>query len=191
MPDDTTVPLWDEDLRTAVLNLRVIVGALMAGCLVFLGIAVFAVESPVDADRPAVLTWVGLAVAAWAVVARLVVPRFIVAAARKRIVREAPPAQGGAVQDAGREADRDRARLVQDLAAVYRTKTIASAAVFEGATFMLTVSYLIERSPVSLGSALALIVVLAAHLPTRSGVVRWMERQLRLVEEERQLGWRE
>ncbi len=190
MPDDTRVPLWDDDLRTTVLNLRIIVGALIAGCLIFLGIAAFAVDFPVDADRPAVLTWVGLAVAAWAVLARLVVPRFMVAAARKRIVREAPPTQGDAVQDEGREADRDRERLIQDLAAVYRTQTIASAAVLEGAAFMLTVSYMIERSPVCVGVALALIVVLAAHLPTRAGVVRWMERQLRLIEEERQLGWR-
>jgi hypothetical protein len=66
-------------------------------------------------------------------------------------------------------------------------KTIFAAAVLEGAAILLLIAHLVEDSPLSLGVAIVLIVVLAAHFPTESRVDGWIEDQTRLLDEERQV----
>ena len=72
------------------------------------------------------------------------------------------------------------------LAFVYQTKTIIAGALLEGCAFFLLVVHMIEGSPISLGAALALILALAMLMPTRGRIVRWIENQLELLEQERQ-----
>jgi hypothetical protein len=48
--------------------------------------------------------------------------------------------------------------------------------------------YAVARSPIVLIVAIALIVCVAAHFPTRSKVFAWIEDQLLLIEQERQSG---
>jgi hypothetical protein len=62
------------------------------------------------------------------------------------------------------------------------------AAIIEGATFLMLIAYMTERFTPVLAIAVVLIVAIAAHMPTRSGVVHWIEDQLRLVDEERSMG---
>ena len=71
---------------------------------------------------------------------------------------------------------------------VFQTRTIVAGALLEGTAFFALITYMIERSPLALTLAVLLILGVAVHFPTRSGVIRWIEDQLRLVERERQFG---
>ena len=65
---------------------------------------------------------------------------------------------------------------------------IVSAACLEGAAFFLLIAYMLERSPWALAAAFALILGVAAHFPTRQRVSDFIQRQMSLIEEERQFG---
>ena len=71
--------------------------------------------------------------------------------------------------------------------AFYQTRMIVGAALLEGPAFFLLIAYLIERSPWSLAAAIFMILGVAAHFPTEQRVAEWVEQQMSLLEEERQL----
>ncbi|HVX60236.1 MAG TPA: hypothetical protein VHC19_06540, partial [Pirellulales bacterium] len=62
-----------------------------------------------------------------------------------------------------------------------------AVAILEGAAFFLVVAYQLERNPLALAVAIPLIIVIAAHFPTPARVAEWVERQLRRLDEDRQL----
>jgi len=70
---------------------------------------------------------------------------------------------------------------------VYMTKTIIGAALLEGAAFFAIIGYMLDNSPVELVCAVVLIVGTAAHFPTVDRVCRWIESQMRLIDEQRQM----
>ena len=167
-----------------VRTLQIIVAAMVAGCCAFMAVLLVVVGVPGNPPRTSDVAYVMLAVAAAMVLARVIVPRIVVAQARRKI-REGtwtapksnlPAAFGDTVwqnSDAGK------------LAIVLMTQTIVAAAILEGATFLLLVTYLIEHSPLCLGLAVVLLVALAAHFPTVSSCSTWIDEQLRLLDEER------
>jgi len=61
------------------------------------------------------------------------------------------------------------------------------AAILEGATFFLIIVYMMERSPLMLTCAVALVVVVAAHFPTVDRVSDWITDRLYRIDEERQM----
>ena len=63
---------------------------------------------------------------------------------------------------------------------------IVSAAMFEGTAFFLIIAYMLERSPWALAAAIALILGIAADFPTQRRVSDFIERQLSIMEQERQ-----
>src|SRR5262249_30668997 len=69
---------------------------------------------------------------------------------------------------------------------VYQTTTILALAPLEGAVFFCLIAHLLEGSPLSLGGAVAVLVVMLLYFPTRSGVEAWVVRQQELMEQERQ-----
>jgi hypothetical protein len=134
------------------------------------------------------LTYVALAFLAAAIVARCVVPGVIVRAGRRNIARGAFPLSDarGAAQESSRTA-LERMGDAGKLLTLFQTKTILGAALFEGVAFFMLIAYMVERCTPILAVAIGLILAIAAHMPTRSGVVHWIEDQLRLVDEERSL----
>ena len=46
----------------------------------------------------------------------------------------------------------------------------------------------LSRNPMYLGLAAALIIGVTLHMPTKSSLVEWIERQLRIIEEQRKFG---
>jgi len=74
------------------------------------------------------------------------------------------------------------------LLGLYQTRTVIASAMLEGVAFLAIIVYLLTQSIVGLAIAVVMIVGLALHIPTRSGVVHWIEDQLQLIEEQRRLG---
>ena len=69
-----------------------------------------------------------------------------------------------------------------------QSRTIVAAALLESPGFFWGIIHLLTHSPLSLIAAILLILGVAAHFPTRSRVIHWIENQLRLVDEERRFG---
>jgi hypothetical protein len=183
---------WQEQVSKRVWVLQIIVAALVAGCVFFLVIVLVSHGSAVGGaigDGLTPLAWFALSFLALMAVTRVVVPAAIVRHGRRTIARgtfslsraRQLPLQG----------DREELEQMGDagrLFVLYQTKTIVGAALIEGVAFFMMIAYLAERQALALGIAIALILAVAAHMPTRTGVVHWIEDQLRLVEEERSLG---
>ena len=185
-----------DDFRAALPSmvrvLQIIVVALAAGCVVFLVVAhQTGLADGADAagnDQSAFLELFALAFLAVAGIARLIVPRVVVAASLRKIVDQkwqlsptSGPGDGG--QQNLIEQHGDAARLWF----VYMTKTIVGVAILEGATFFLIIVYMLGRSSLMATCAIALMVVVAAHFPTVDRVSNWIADRLRRVDEERQM----
>lgn len=179
---------WQDRIGPMVRVQQIIVGAQILGALVFL---VFAVAMRMRGDLLAMpaqwpLTYVLVAFAAMVMLARLVVPSIMVARGRRSIGRGERPSLHRAPQaiveffaEAG-----DAAAMTFLL----QTSTIVSTALLEGVAFFGLIVYLLEGSVLALGIAVAMILGIACHFPTRSRVVAWVERQLATMEQERQFG---
>lgn len=183
---------WRPRVAKFVWPLQIIVAALAAGSLAFLIVVLVVAGSGLgDAGHqdPWMITWVALAFLTVAIVARTVVPSAIVRQGRKKIAQgtfQLPQAR-----QTSQQPSLDILAQMGDpgkLLVLYQIKTIVGGALLEGVAFFLLIAYMIERQTAALGLAAALIVAIALHMPTRSGVVQWIEDQLRLVDEERAMG---
>jgi len=185
---------WRERIAKLVRIPQIIVAALVAGCVFFLVVVLLVPGGPGpaaggDAARPQpVLTWIGLVFVATIAIVRAVVPTVMVRNGRRRIAQgtfQPPQARVKSHQKAQQQLEEmgDAGQLF----GLYLIKTIIGAALPEGATFLMLIAFMTERQTLALGVAVALILAVAAHLPTRTGVIHWIEDQLRLVEAERSL----
>jgi len=179
---------WEEQVAGYVKILQVIVGALAAGCVFFLAIVLVVGPGAGNAADPRslMLSCVAAAFLGAASGARSVVPGFLVRAGRKNIARGTFPAGQAAVQGESQQTPSPERDAVM-LFTLFQAKTIAGAAILEGTTFFVLIAYMVERFAPLLAVAVVLILLIAAHMPTRSRVVGWIENQLRLVDEERSL----
>lgn len=170
---------------------QIIVGTLVTGALVFLVIAYVLGGQRVEAgqDGQPIVTYTAVAFAVMALLARLIAANAICARNRQRIIDrtwQAPQPPQYAQDAEGRSAKfLDETGDAGKLFCIFQTKTIVSTALLEGAAFMGAVTYLIEANRIALIVAVAMIVAVAVHFPSRSGVVRWIEGQLRIIEEQR------
>jgi hypothetical protein len=182
---------WQEQVSKRVWVLQVIVAALVAGCVFFLAVTLI-VPGPgaerAGEGRPLQVTWIALAFLAVMLVARCVFPTIVVRKGRRQIARgtfSLPQTREAPLQ--GPREELEQMGDAGPLFMLYQTKTIIGAAMIEGITFFMLIAYLVERQAVVLGIAVALILAIAAHMPTRTAVIHWIEDQLRFVEEERGL----
>jgi hypothetical protein len=76
---------------------------------------------------------------------------------------------------------------VAPLAAIYQTRTIIGAAMLEGAAFLGCVAYLLEHQQLVLVVAGALLLMIARHFTTASGLESWIENELATIQQMRQL----
>ena len=162
-------PQADPDRRKMVLTSQIIVAALFAGCLFFLLIVLMIGQGKLGSwdlglDKP--LTSVGLVVAFGILAARIIVPGVITAQMLRQLARRD-----------SKEPD------WKDLFGVYQTTLIIKAAMLEGATFLLVITYMVEHSPWSLALAVVFLLLLLMHMPTPLRVDDWIERQSVAVRE--------
>jgi len=180
---------WQEEIGERVWLVQVVVGGLLAGCLVFLGAATLLVEfgmTPAKAGESMVLTWLAVVVAFGAVGARLLVPSFIIASNRQAILQGTGSLMQASSRDASVNQLLQRTGDAGRLWLGFLAKTILSSAIVEGATFFCLVAYWVDQSPLSLGLAIAFLIGLACQFPTRAGVIRWVQEQLDLLAQLRQ-----
>lgn len=164
--------------------LQIIVTAVTLGPLVYLGV-VLSTAPPRNAAAGvggASLTQIAygltaVAVAAWFSVLPLTARRF-----RRQIA-------AGTWPPLSQAADRLATPLsdAAKLCALYTMRTIIAVAILEGATFLLVLAYQQQREPTALGGAVGLMIMIAAHLPTRGRVAEWINRQSDRLNEDRQM----
>jgi hypothetical protein len=172
---------WQDELGPVLPQLQIIVGALVAGCVFFLVVALLVSRGMAAGGDPPLVSYIAIGSAVMAVLARVALPRTIVAAGRRKILGEAG-------HDAARGDRLDRSAAAARLLQLLPTATIVACALLEGATFFLLVAYLIEQWLPALVTAVAMIFLLVLHIPTRSRVIHWIDDQLAVLEQERQLG---
>ncbi len=175
---------WQEAFGPVLRAAQIIVGAMTAGALAFLAIAVYVRWGRAPAAGPPVLTWVAIGAGAAMLAARMILPPMIVAQRRAALARgrlELPLRYGSPVFDEFLEKSGDAGVLW----VVYQANLLIAAAPLEGAAFFALVAYLVEGSPWALGAAAVLIATLARMIPTRETVFAWMDDQLRLLDQER------
>lgn len=181
-----------EELAPQVRTLQIIIAALAAGVIVFLA-GTLVIASPDqgpdggDAELPlglGLMTLVALFMTASMVVARVIVPSQMTAAARRRIAAGTwHPPQSTQATEKLLEQTGDAGKLSM----IFMMRTIVAAALLEGAAFTSIVAYMQEGSTVALGLAVALAAGILLHFPTAPRVAGWIEAQLRRVEEERDM----
>lgn len=165
---------------------QVIVAAMAAGALAFLVVAlVLRWGRPPAAGQP-LLTWIAIAVAVAMVVVRLTVPPMLVARRRADIARgqfRLQPREQSPRLQVFLEKTGDAGLLWL----VYISNLFVAGAPLEGAAFLALAAYLVEGDPWALGAAVVLIASLAMMVPRREAVIAWVENQLALLNQERQL----
>ena len=178
-----------DEIGPPVRTLQIVVATLTAGCLIFMVIAIFLVQTgqgpAADNDFPPIMTYMALGFAGVAIVMRMVVPKMIESAARKRIADgtwQLPDQQAQLAELVERLGDAGK------LLGVLGIRTIVGGAILEGSAFFALIAYLIEKSPLALGAAIVLIIGVALHFPTRSSATHWIEDQLAAIEQLRQFG---
>ena len=180
---------WQDELTRPLRTLQIVVGALVAGTVVFLGI-VLALGPGAPQQQGAggfSMTNVAMVFVVAVLIVRAIVPGAITAAGRRKIADGTwtlPPAQSGPgwmpeflkrTGDAGK------------LTCVFMTRTIVAGALIEGATFFMLIAHMLEQTPLSLIVAAVLIAGLLLHVPTRARLIGWIEDQLVQIEQQRQL----
>jgi hypothetical protein len=179
---------WQEEVGRRVVLIQIIVAALLFASIGFLAVAAVLVQLGVvepDRELAGVMNLVLILFLIGDIIARLVAPSIVVAQQRRMIVAgqwSLPEGTGQGKIAALIERTGDAGRLL----GVYRTRTIVASALLEGTAFFAIVVYLLTQSIVGLTVAVVLILGLAWHIPTRCGVVHWIEDQLELVKRERQ-----
>lgn len=181
-----TGPGWQTMVGRATRVAQIAVSAMAAGALTFLVVALWARWGRPPAAGHPILTWIAVALAVAMTVVRLTVPPMMVAHRRAAIAR------GQFRLQPGQQSPQFRQFLEKTgdaglLWLVYISKLFVAGVPLETAAFVAVAAYLVEGNPWALGAAVVLIASLAMMIPQRETVVAWIEDQLRLVEQERQL----
>ena len=168
----------DELISERLPTMQIIQDAIVSGALIFAVVAFIMRQGGVvqGGAQPPIISYVISGLAVMSLIQWPIVTRIVVKESRKRSVAE------------GRSEDRPEVKGVSDTAkllAVYQTQMIVGAAILEGATFALIISYMIDGTSWTLVGALVLCGVNALQFPTPNRVERWLGEQLELMEQER------
>jgi hypothetical protein len=180
---------WQDEIGRLVRPLQIIVPALVVGCLFFLAVVAFFIPPSEPAPHHALMGYVGLGFVLAALIAREIAVRGIVGRGRRRIrAGTFPPPANSPVPGLSSQEFLARTGDAGLLSIVYQARTLVGAAILEGAAFLMLSLFMMGRQPWTVALAIALIAGVALHFPTRASVCQWIERQLRLMSEERDLG---
>jgi len=168
---------------------QVIVGAMAAGMLCFVAVAVFVRTSgALGEEVGATYPWLTVfAVGALVIVAavRPVVANAVVTSGIRKIAagrwpgKNAQEFQGPLAEFIKQAGDAGLLFLL------LMTRMVASAALFEGAGFFLVIAYMLEGSWFTLAAAALAIACILAHWPNVQAVQRWITEKQRQVEQMR------
>jgi hypothetical protein len=174
---------WYEDATKAARTGQIIVGALVASTSAFLAVVlgIGPQVKPPALPQPISFTLIAFVFVGVGLIARAVVVWGITAKARREIVNGTYASVVPRQQIGLSPAEDGQRRDAKYLLAVFQQRTVVSAAMFEGWGFFATIAYMIEGGPASLALAVLLILGVAAHFPSRSRVIGWVEGQLNLV----------
>jgi hypothetical protein len=170
-------------LKSVILPMQMIVGALAAGVLSFA--VVLMIINPGQADAveldPLTLSLIAAGVAAVAIVMSFLVPMLLAGAARQTIV------DGKASSTLPQPSNPEAVGDVAPLAGMFLTRLIIGAALLEGAAFFNLVAFWIERQIYSLALAGVILVLILLRIPTLAGLTDWCARELKETQLLRQM----
>jgi hypothetical protein len=179
-------PDLDQFLTPRLRVMRIILLALVMGCLIFLAVVVsIRLSQNVQNNSAPLLTNMGIGFGLLMFVLSLIVPRATVASARKQIARGTWPSAAaggrfpGAVEKVPGMSD------VGQLCALYQIQLIIAVAMLEGATFFNLIANLQEGDTTSLVVAGLLVAAMLRLYPTRGGVENFLAEQGELLRQER------
>jgi hypothetical protein len=167
-------------LRAMLTNMRIISAALISGVIVFLVVVLFVIKGDRQPGSP-LLTYIGLAFGALALVFAFIVPGLIGSSIRQALIdgkRVDLPAQFKANPEVG---------IVGNLLFLFQTRLIIGYAILEGAAFFNLVAYMIERQDVSLAIVGLLLAAMLVKFPTRGKIEGWLANEIRSIDELRSL----
>jgi hypothetical protein len=147
-----------------VIGLRIIVFSLVLGLLIFMGIAYFLVEQ-------GMITSIGTDVICYLAAALLFITFTIQFAMTSMLDKQAR-----------QQLDR---RQLRPWLAQYQARTIIGASMLEGPGFLGVIGYMLEHNVVGLAvGGLVALLMLAMYFPSEDRVMRHVERQRELAEQE-------
>ncbi len=186
-----------EAIEPVVRTLQIIVASLVMGVVTFLVIVVGFVPRfigpqggpaggipPVGFGGMQLITMAALFMGLSALVMSYVLPGVLVTSGRRQIARERKIPEAGKKLSPTVQAS-DPGRLLS----LFQNQLIVGAALAEGGAFFAVIAYMLERHPAALVMAAVLLAVLMSRFPTRDRVAAWLDRQLVLLQEERQAGF--
>jgi hypothetical protein len=183
---------WYDEAAKTVRILQLIVGAMLAGASIFLVVALtFGPQvKPPGLTLPIPLALVAFLAVVIGIITVTVVLWNISRKARGEIIDGTyQPVDwrqriGSLPPDVAHEP-LDPCRDAKYILSVFHYRTMVSVAAFEGWAFLATTAYLVEGAPLSLGLAVLLVLGVAAHFPTQSRAIAWVERQMEILQQER------
>lgn len=174
-------PEAEKEVKGLLRTSQVIVFALVSGVMAFAGYVVFIHdpgESEPQAQGGSELGLLMLGFAAITVVLRIVIPQVLVGSHRRKILGGEIPAAPNSPQLRTEEG-----WLMQG----YQATTLVAGALLEVPAFANLFAYMQDQQLYSLIVAGLLLLGMIALFPSRARVDRWLENQLRLLEEERSI----
>jgi len=174
---------------------QIIVGALIAGVVVFAGFVIFskpanqgpgpaaaAPAAPAAAAPTPVLSLAAIAVFAAALLIWSIVP------SRLADVQVAKIAAGTWTPPTSESGPPRAMSDSEKLLAVFTTKATIAAALLEGPAFLGSAAYMIETHAFALGVVACAVALMVITFPTRGRVYGWLEKQQAFIDETRQFG---
>ena len=158
-------PSIDQPQRVRVL--QIVSLALMQGILIVGAIVIWMNLENEPADKP-VMVWIGLVIAAMAVVVRTIVGNFLRTGSRNAIDRTVWDELSSQKQD-------------EQLIGSMQAGQIIELAILEGAAFLNLVFYLLEKQTISLFVVGGLLGLMAVAFPTGAKVDHWVDSQKQLI----------
>jgi hypothetical protein len=176
----------DRFLTPRLRVMRIILLALVLGCVIFLIVVVsIRLSQNLQNNSAPLLTYMGIGFGLLMFVVSLIAPRVMVATARKQIAKGTWPSAAAEARYPGAVEKLHGTSDVGQLCALYQTQLIIGAAMLEGATFFNLIAYLQEGDPTSLVAAGLLLAAMLRLFPTRGGVENFLIEQGELLRQER------
>ena len=165
-------------LSSMILVNQLVAGALIAGVGIFLLVALFISDQPMACAGRSPLEIVCVVLLLAALAAGPLLGRIVTSAAGPLLGRM-ETSRGVAAAPNGDEAATDPVETGRRMLAVYQTQMLARLAPLESAALFGAVVFLLQRSPVGLGVAVAGMGMMALRFPTRRRVEAWLAAHVR------------
>jgi hypothetical protein len=166
--------------------MQALIAAMAIGVLAFL-VAAFVLHTKIEAINKAhnlgIVTHIALAVGVVALVGGPFLAGALVNAGRRRLAAGAKAARPSTAKATGFEDDLTGAEAVQ-LSSLLVSRTIINAAIYEGAAMLLCVAFLLNHNLLTAVCSVFLVVALLMQMPTKGRAQRWIEDQLRQLQQE-------